>query len=167
MQVANQESSTLTKLFPILDNKGVNIKKEIMAGLTTFLTMAYIIAVNPNILSQSGMPAGALVTGTCLAAAVGCFIMGIIANLPFALASGMGLNAYFTYTVVLGMEVSWEVALTAVFAEGIIFIILSLCKVREAVVNSIPVNMKLAVSGGIGLFIAIIGCINSGLVVSN
>ena len=155
MQVANQESSTLTKLFPILDNKGVNIKKEIMAGLTTFLTMAYIIAVNPNILSQSGMPAGALVTGTCLAAAVGCFIMGIIANLPFALASGMGLNAYFTYTVVLGMEVSWEVALTAVFAEGIIFIILSLCKVREAVVNSIPVNM------------AIIGCINSGLVVSN
>ena len=90
MQVANQESSTLTKLFPILDNKGVNIKKEIMAGLTTFLTMAYIIAVNPNILSQSGMPAGALVTGTCLAAAVGCFIMGIIANLPFALASGMG-----------------------------------------------------------------------------
>ena len=105
MQVANQESSTLTKLFPILDNKGVNIKKEIMAGLTTFLTMAYIIAVNPNILSQSGMPAGALVTGTCLAAAVGCFIMGIIANLPFALASGMGLNAYFTYTVVLGMEV--------------------------------------------------------------
>ena len=167
MQVANQESSTLTKLFPILDNKGVNIKKEIMAGLTTFLTMAYIIAVNPNILSQSGMPAGALVTGTCLAAAVGCFIMGIIANLPFALASGMGLNAYFTYTVVLGMEVSWEVALTAVFAEGIIFIILSLCKVREAVVNSIPVNMKLAVSGGIGLFIAIIGCINSGLVVAN
>ena len=93
--------------------------------------------------------------------------MGIIANLPFALASGMGLNAYFAYTVVLGMGVSWEVALTAVFAEGIIFIILSLCKVREAVVNAIPVNMKLAVSGGIGLFIAIIGCINCGLVVAN
>lgn len=167
MQVANQESNTMTKLFPILENQGVNMKKEIMAGVTTFLTMAYIIAVNPSILSEAGMPAGALVTGTCLAAAIGCFLMGIIANLPFALASGMGLNAYFAYTVVLGMGVSWEVALTAVFVEGIIFIILSLCKVREAVVNAIPVNMKLAVSGGIGLFIAIIGCINCGLVVSN
>lgn len=167
MQVANQESSTMTKLFPILENQGVNMKKEIMAGVTTFLTMAYIIAVNPSILSEAGMPAGALVTGTCLAAAIGCFLMGIIANLPFALASGMGLNAYFAYTVVLGMGVSWEVALTAVFVEGIIFIILSLFKVREAVVNAIPVNMKLAVSGGIGLFIAIIGCINCGLVVSN
>ena len=99
MQVANQESNTMTKLFPILENQEVNMKKEIMAGLTTFLTMAYIIAVNPNILSQSGMPAGALVTGTCLAAAIGCFIMGIIANLPFALASGMGLNAYFAFTL--------------------------------------------------------------------
>ena len=167
MQVANQESSTMTKLFPILENKGVNIKKEIMAGVTTFLTMAYIIAVNPSILSEAGMPAGALVTGTCLAAAIGCFMMGIIANLPFALASGMGLNAYFAYTVVLGMGVSWEVALTAVFVEGIIFIFLSLFKIREAVVNSIPTNMKLAVSGGIGLFIAIIGFINCGLVVAN
>lgn len=167
MQIADHESSTMTKLFPILENQGVNIKKEIMAGLTTFLTMAYIIAVNPGILSQAGMPAGPLVTSTCLAAAIGCFIMGIIANLPFALASGMGLNAYFAYTVVLGMGVSWEVALTAVFVEGIIFIILSLCKVREAVVNAIPGNMKLAVSGGIGLFIAIIGCINCGLVVNS
>lgn len=167
MQVANQKSSTMTKLFPILENKGVNIKKEIMAGVTTFLTMAYIIAVNPSILSEAGMPAGALVTGTCLAAAIGCFMMGIIANLPFALASGMGLNAYFAYTVVLGMGVSWEVALTAVFVEGIIFIFLSLFKIREAVVNSIPTNMKLAVSGGIGLFIAIIGFINCGLVVAN
>ena len=167
MQVSNQQSNNLTKLFPILENQEVNIKKEIMAGLTTFLTMAYIIAVNPNILSQAGMPAGALVPGTCLAAAIACFIMGVIANLPFALASGMGLNAYFAFTVVLGMGVSWEVALTAVFVEGIIFIILSLFKVREAVVNAIPVNMKLAVSGGIGLFIAIIGCINSGLVVAN
>ena len=167
MQVAKQESNTMTKLFPILENQGVDMKKEIMAGVTTFLTMAYIIAVNPNILSKAGMPAGALVTGTCLAAAIGCFLMGIIANLPFALASGMGLNAYFAYTVVLGMGVSWEVALAAVFVEGIIFIILSLCKVREAVVNAIPVNMKLAVSGGIGLFIAIIGFINCGLVVNS
>ncbi|MCC3868389.1 NCS2 family permease [Terrisporobacter mayombei] len=167
MQVAKQESNTMTKLFPILENQGVDMKKEIMAGVTTFLTMAYIIAVNPSILSEAGMPAGALVTGTCLAAAIGCFLMGIIANLPFALASGMGLNAYFAYTVVLGMGVSWEVALAAVFVEGIIFIILSLCKVREAVVNAIPVNMKLAVSGGIGLFIAIIGFINCGLVVKS
>lgn len=167
MQVAKQESNTMTKLFPILENEGVNMKKEIMAGVTTFLTMAYIIAVNPSILSEAGMPAGALVTGTCLAAAIGCFIMGIIANLPFALASGMGLNAYFAYTVVLGMGVSWEVALAAVFVEGIIFIFLSLFKVREAVVNAIPVNMKLAVSGGIGLFIAIIGFINCGLVVKS
>ena len=167
MQVENQKYSAKAKLFPIFENQYVNMKKEIMAGVTTFLTMAYIIAVNPSILSETGMPAGALVTGTCLAAAIGCFLMGIIANLPFALASGMGLNAYFAYTVVLGMGVSWEVALTAVFVEGIIFIILSLFKVREAVVNAIPVNMKLAVSGGIGLFIAIIGFINCGLIVSN
>ena len=167
MEVAKNKSTTMTKLFPILENKGVDIKKEIMAGVTTFLTMAYTIAVNPSILSQAGMEPGALVTGTCLAAAIGCFIMGVIANLPFALASGMGLNAYFAYTVVLGMGVSWEIALTAVFVEGIIFIVLSLCKVREAVVNAIPVNMKLAVSGGIGLFIAIIGCINCGLVVNS
>lgn len=167
MQVAKQESNTMTKLFPILENQEVNMKKEIMAGVTTFLTMAYIIAVNPSILSETGMPAGALVTGTCLAAAIGCFLMGVIANLPFALASGMGLNAYFAYTVVLGMGVSWEIALAAVFVEGIIFIFLSLFKVREAVVNAIPVNMKLAVSGGIGLFIAIIGCINCGLVVNS
>ena len=167
MQIAQKEKTTMEKLFPILENKGVNLKKEIMAGITTFLTMAYIIAVNPSILSEAGMPVGALVTGTCLAAAVGCFLMGIIANLPFALASGMGLNAYFAYTVVLGMGVSWEIALTAVFVEGIIFIILSLFKVREAVVNAIPKNMKLAVSGGIGLFIAIIGFINSGLIVNS
>jgi len=167
MQVAKQESNTMTKLFPILENQEVNMKKEIMAGVTTFLTMAYIIAVNPSILSETGMPAGALVTGTCLAAAIGCFLMGVIANLPFALASGMGLNAYFAYTVVLGMGVSWEIALAAVFVEGIIFIFLSLFKVREAVVNAIPVNMKLAVSGGIGLFIAIIGFINCGLVVNS
>ena len=138
-----------------------------LAGLTTFLTMAYIIAVNPNILSATGMPAGALVTATCLAAAIACILMGLFANLPFALASGMGLNAYFAYTVVGQMGISWQVALTAVFVEGIIFILLSLFKVREAVVNAIPKNMKLAVTGGIGLFIAFIGMVNSGLVVAN
>ncbi|MGM9532934.1 NCS2 family permease [Intestinibacter sp.] len=163
----NQEATFMQKLFPILTNKDADKKTEMMAGLTTFLTMAYIIAVNPSILSETGMPAGALVTSTCLGAAIGCFIMGLIADMPFALASGMGLNAYFAYTVVLGMGVSWEVALTAVFVEGIIFIILSLLKVREAVVNAIPKNLKLAVSGGIGLFIAFIGLVNCGLVVNN
>lgn len=163
----NQEATFMQKLFPLLTNKDVDKKTEMMAGLTTFLTMAYIIAVNPSILSETGMPAGALVTSTCLGAAIGCFIMGLIADMPFALASGMGLNAYFAYTVVLGMGVRWEIALTAVFVEGIIFIILSLCKVREAVVNAIPKNLKLAVSGGIGLFIAFIGLVNCGLVVNN
>ncbi|WP_195988878.1 NCS2 family permease [Clostridium sp. D53t1_180928_C8] len=155
------------KLLPIFSNKKVDMKKEMLAGLTTFLTMAYIIAVNPNILSSTGMPAGALVTATCLAAAIACILMGVFANLPFALASGMGLNAYFAYTVVGQMGISWQVALTAVFVEGIIFILLSLFKVREAVVNAIPKNMKLAVTGGIGLFIAFIGMVNSGLVVAN
>ena len=163
----NQNGTFMQRLFPILTNKEVDKKTEIMAGLTTFLTMAYIIAVNPSILSETGMPAGALVTSTCLGAAVGCFLMGLLANMPFALASGMGLNAYFAYTVVIGMGVSWHIALTAVFIEGIIFIILSLCKVREAVVNAIPKNLKIAVSGGIGLFIAFIGLINCGLIVNN
>ena len=163
----NQNGTFMQKLFPILTNKEIDKKTEMMAGLTTFLTMAYIIAVNPSILSETGMPAGALVTSTCLGAAIGCFLMAILANMPFALASGMGLNAYFAYTVVIGMGVSWHIALTAVFVEGIIFIILSLFKVREAVVNAIPKNLKIAVSGGIGLFIAFIGLINCGLVVNN
>lgn len=154
-------------LLPILKNKNVDYKKEFIAGLTTFLTMAYIIAVNPNILSATGMPAGALVTATCLTAALATILMGCFANLPFALASGMGLNAFFAYTVVLQGNVPVEVALAAVFVEGIIFIFLSLFKVREAVVNSIPMNMKLAVTGGIGCFIALIGFINSGLIVNN
>lgn len=157
----------MERLFPIMANKNVNMKREIMAGVTTFLTMAYIIAVNPGILSSTGMPAGALVTATCLAAAFGSILMGVIANLPFALASGMGLNAFFAFSVVLGMGISWEVALTAVFIEGIIFIILTLFKVREAVVNSIPMNMKLAVTGGIGVFIAFIGFVQSGIVIKH
>ena len=167
MKTTEQVNSPLTRLFPLFSNRPVNMKREILAGVTTFLTMAYIIAVNPNILSATGMPAGALVTATCLSAALGCFIMGLIADLPFALASGMGLNAFFAFTVVIGMKVPWEIALTAVFVEGIIFIILTLFKVREAVVNSIPVNMKLAVTGGIGLFIAMIGLSGSGIIVAN
>lgn len=160
-------SNFLIKLFPLFGQKNVNLRTEILAGLTTFLTMAYIIAVNPSILADAGMNAGALVTGTCLAAAIGCFLMGFVANLPFAQASGMGLNAFFTYSVVLAYDIPWQVALTAVFIEGVIFILLTACKVREAVVNSIPLNMKLAVSGGIGLFIAFIGLINGGIVVDN
>ena len=131
--------------------------------------MAYIIAVNPNILGTEGigMDKGALVTATCLAAAFASILMGVYANLPFVLASGMGLNAYFAYSVVLGKGISWEVALTAVFVEGIIFILLSLFKVREAVVNAIPINMKHAVTAGIGLFIAFIGLTGSGFVIAD
>lgn len=155
------------KLFEIPSLKKVDIKKEVIAGITTFLTMAYIIAVNPNILGATGMDSGALVTATCLAAGLTTILMGVFANLPFALASGMGLNAYFAYSVVIGKGISWEVALTAVFVEGIIFILMSLFKMREAVVNAIPINMKHAVTAGIGLFIAFIGLTGSGLVVAN
>ncbi len=162
-----EKTSNKQGLLPILSNKNVDFKREIVAGVTTFLTMAYIIAVNPNILSATGMPAGALVTATCLAAGITTILMGIYANLPFALASGMGLNAFFAFSVVIGMGISWEIALTAVFVEGIIFILLSLCKVREAVVNSIPMTMKHAVTAGIGIFIAFIGMVGSGLVVNN
>lgn len=151
----------------IMSNRNVDFKKEILAGITTFVTMAYIIAVNPNILSQTGMEAGALVTATCISAAFSTILMGLYANLPFGLASGMGLNAYFAYSVVIKQNLSWQVALTAVFVEGIIFIILSLCKVREAVVKAIPINMKNAVTAGIGLFIAFIGLQGSNIVVSN
>lgn len=161
-------TSMLARLFPLFDQqKPVNMKTEVLAGLTTFLTMAYIIAVNPNILSQTGMDAGALVTATCLGAAIGCFLMGFLANLPFGLASGMGLNAFFAFSVVLAQNIPWHIALTAVFCEGIIFIILTACKVREAVVNSIPTNMKLAVTAGIGLFIAFIGLQGSTIVANN
>lgn len=162
-----ENSSKKQGLLPILSNENVNLKREIVAGITTFLTMAYIIAVNPNILSQTGMPAGALVTATCLTAAMACILMGLFANLPFALASGMGLNAFFAFSVVIGMGISWQTALTAVFIEGIIFILLSLFKVREAVVNAIPMTMKHAVTAGIGVFIAFIGMVGSGLVVKN
>lgn len=129
--------------------------------------MAYIIAVNPSILSAAGMPAGAIVTATCISAVIGCLIMGFYAKLPFGLAPGMGLNAFFTFSVVIGMGISWEVALTAVFVEGIIFILLSLFKVREAVVDAIPINLKYAVTAGIGLFIAFIGFNGAGVVIGN
>lgn len=159
--------SWLVKLFPLLGRKDVNLRTEVLAGLTTFVTMAYIIAVNPNILGETGMDKGALVTATCLSAALGCIIMGLIADLPFALASGMGLNAFFAFTVVLQQGIPWEVALTAIFCEGLIFILLTLFKVREAVVNAIPLNMKHAVTGGIGVFIAFIGLRGTGIITAN
>lgn len=148
-----------------LKEHGTDVKTEFIAGLTTFMTMAYILAVNPSILGATGMDTGAIFTATALASAIGSFCMALFANLPFVLSAGMGLNAYFAYTVVLGMGYSWEVALTAVFVEGIIFIILSLTNVREAIFNAIPASLKVAVSVGIGLFITFIGLQNAHIVV--
>lgn len=154
----------LEKFFKLKENK-TDVKTEVLAGITTFMTMAYILAVNPSILSVTGMDSGAVFTATALAACVGTLCMALFANYPFALAPGMGLNAYFAYTVVLGMGYTWQVALAAVFFEGIIFIILSATNVREAIFNAIPRNLKSAVSVGIGLFIAFIGLQNSNMVV--
>ena len=143
------------------------MKTEVVAGITTFMTMAYILAVNPSILSAAGMDATAVLLATCLASFIGTACMALMANLPFALSAGMGLNAYLAYTVVLGFGYSWQVALLAVFVEGLIFIVLSLTNVREAIFDAIPLNLKKGVSVGIGIFIAFIGLQNSGLVVDN
>lgn len=157
----------LEKFFKLKENH-TDVKTEVLAGITTFMTMAYILAVNPSIMSAAmgADKSGAIFTATAIAAALGTLLMALFANYPFALAPGMGLNAYFAYTVVLGMGYSWELALTAVFAEGIIFIILSVTNVREAIFNAIPMNLKAAVSVGIGLFIAFIGLQNANFVVS-
>lgn len=148
-----------------LKERGTNVGTEIMAGVITFMTMAYILAVNPNVLSASGMDRTAVMLATCLASFIGTMCMGLMANLPFALSAGMGMNAYMAYTVCGTMGYSWKVALMAVFIEGIIFIVLSLTRIREAVFNCIPFQLKQAVSVGIGLFIAFIGFQNSGIVV--
>jgi len=158
--------SYLEKCFKLKENH-TTMRTEIMAGLTTFMTMAYILVVNPSILSETGMDAGALLTATCIASALGTFFMAFFANYPFVLAPGMGLNAYFAFTVCGQYGYGWEVALAAVFVEGIIFIILSAVNVREAIFNAIPTNMKKAVSVGIGMFIAFIGLQNAGVVVNN
>ena len=150
-----------------LEKAGTNLKTEIVAGITTFLAMAYILAVNPSILSVSGMDGGAVFTATALSAAIATLVMGFVANLPFALAPGMGLNAFLTYTVCLTMGYSWQFALTAIFCEGIIFILLTAFNVREAIVNSIPANLKKAISVGIGMFVAFIGLQNAGIIVDN
>lgn len=149
-----------------LKERGTTVSREIIAGLTTFLAMAYILAVNPGMLSAAGMSARAVFTATAVSAAIATLVMAFVANLPVALAPGMGLNAFFTFTVVIGMGCTWQLALTAVLLEGIIFIILSLCGIREAIVKSIPDNLKKAVAVGIGLFIAIIGLSNAGIVTS-
>ena len=156
----------LEKLFKLKENN-TNVKTEVLAGITTFMTMAYILAVNPSILSAAGMDATAVLLATALASFIGTACMALMANLPFALSAGMGLNAYLAYTVVLGYGYSWQVALLAVFIEGIIFIVLSLTNVREAIFNAIPLNLKRGVSVGIGLFIAFIGLQNAGLSVDS
>ena len=156
----------LDKFFKITENKST-LKTEIIAGITTFMTMVYILAVNPSILSAAGMDKDAVFTATALSAVIATLVMALVAKLPFALAPGMGLNAFFAFTVVLGMGYSWQFALTAVFLEGIIFIILTAFNIRELIVNSIPLNLKHAVSVGIGLFIAFIGLQGTGLVVDN
>ncbi len=156
----------LNRIFRLKEN-GTDVKTEIIAGITTFMTMAYILAVNPSILSAAGMDSGAVFTATALASLIATLLMALFANYPFVLAPGMGLNAYFAYTVVLQMGYTWQMALAAVFVEGIIFIALSLTNVREAIFNAIPMNLKHAVSVGIGLFIAFIGLQNARIVVDS
>ena len=153
----------LEKIFHLKENH-TDVKTELMAGVTTFMTLAYILAVTPRILSASGMDANAVLIATSLASFVGTALMALLANYPFALAPGMGLNAYFSYTVVLTMGYSWQLALMAVFVEGVIFIVLSLTNVREAIFNAIPMTLKSAVSVGIGLFVAYVGMLNVGLI---
>ena len=157
----------LKKLFGF-DSTKTTVRTEIVAGITTFLTMSYILAVNPTMFAQlEGMPGGAVFTSTALAAIIGCLAMAFIGKLPFGLAPGMGLNAFFVYTVCMGMGYSWQFALTAVLIEGLIFIVLTLTNVREAIVNAIPLSLRNAIGAGIGLFIAFIGLQNAGVVVAD
>ena len=157
----------LTKLFGF-DPKKTTIRTEILAGITTFLTMSYILAVNPAMFSElPGMPAGSVFTSTALAAVIGCLVMAIWGKLPFGLAPGMGLNAFFVYTVCMAMGYSWQFALTAVFIEGLIFIVMTITNIREAIVNAIPLNLRYAIGCGIGLFIAFIGLKNGQVIVNN
>ncbi|GGX38140.1 adenine permease [Saccharospirillum salsuginis] len=167
-RVTGQEwdNKMLEKYFKLRE-LGTDVRTELLAGLSTFLTMAYIIAVNPGILSETGMPFNAVFVATCIAAAFGTAIMGLFANYPVALAPGMGLNAFFTYGVVFGMGHSWQIALGAVFWSGILFFLLSVFKVREWIINAIPASMKTGIAVGIGLFLGIIGLQNAGIVVDN
>ena len=157
---------TLEQIFKLNDNN-TTIKRELLAGFTTFITMAYIIFVNPQMMAASGMDQGAIFVGTCLAAAVACFVMGFFANWPIGLAPGMGLNAFFTYTVVGEMGYSWEVALGAVFLAGILFFIMSITNLRRWMIDSIPFNLRIAMGSGVGLFIGFIGLKSGGIIVNN
>lgn len=150
-----------------LGEHNTDVKTEIIAGITTFLTMAYIIFVNPSILSEAGMDYGAVFVATCLAAAIGCLVMGLWANYPVALAPGMGLNAFFTYGVVLGMGHTWQVALGGVFLSGVTFFLLSIFRIREWIINAIPMTLRLGIAAGIGLFLGMIALKNAGIVVDN
>jgi len=156
----------LEQVFKLSENK-TNVRTEIVAGITTFLTMAYIIFVNPAILAEAKMPFGAVFAATCVAAAIGCFLMAFLANYPIALAPGMGLNAYFAFGVVGGMGHSWQVALGCVFISGVIFFIISVLPLREWIVNAIPMSLKMAIAAGIGLFLALIALKNAGIVVAH
>jgi len=156
----------LEQVFKLSENK-TNVRTEIVAGITTFLTMAYIIFVNPAILAEAKMPFGAVFAATCVAAAIGCFLMAFLANYPIALAPGMGLNAYFAFGVVGGMGHSWQVALGCVFISGVLFFIISVLPIREWIVNAIPMSLKMAIAAGIGLFLALIALKNSGIVVAH
>ncbi|WP_281680706.1 NCS2 family permease [Synergistes jonesii] len=158
--------SWFERQFKLAEN-GTSVRTELLAGLTTFMTMAYIIFVNPGILSATGMPFGPLLVATCLGSAFATLLMAFLANYPFALAPGMGLNAFFAFAVVIGMKLPWQVALAAVFIEGVIFIVLTLTKVREEVVNSMPKSLKIGISAGIGLFITFIGLQSATIIVNN
>ena len=158
--------SFLERQFKISE-RGSSVKTEILSGIVTFVTMSYIIFVNPDTLSKTGMDFNALVVATCISSALATFLMAFLANYPIGLAPGMGLNAFFAFSVVLGMQIDWRVALTAVFIEGVIFILLTLTRLREMVVNTIPKSLKIGISGGIGLFIAFIGLQGAGIVVKN
>lgn len=162
----NTFNALCERLFKLQQNH-TNVRTELLAGLTTFLTMSYIVIVNPAILSLAGMDLGAVFVATCIAAAIGCFVMGLFANYPIALAPGMGLNAYFTFSVVKGMGIPWQVALAAVFVSGLIFIAFSFFKVREMLVNALPMSLKMAVAAGIGLFLALIALKSAGIIVAS
>ncbi|WP_261842294.1 NCS2 family permease [Aliamphritea ceti] len=165
-QTLREERGFIDRYFRLSEHK-TNIKTELIAGLTTFVTMGYIIFVNPNIMSDAGMDHGAVFVATCIGAAIACFLMGLYANWPVGLAPGMGLNAFFTYTVVAEMGYEWQVALGAVFISGILFVIMSFYKIREWLLNSIPTSLKFAMTAGVGLFLGLIGLKTAGIVVDN
>src|SRR5579862_5696864 len=166
VQLQAEKNKLIERYFKLAENQ-TSFKQEMLGGLTTFVTMAYVIVVNPRILADAGMPVDGVVFATCIAGAVATMVMGLYANYPIALAPGMSLNAYFTYTVCLGMHVPWQTALGAVFFSGVLFVLLTVTRVREQIVNGIPLGLKHATAGGIGMFIAFVGLRSAKLVVGN